>query len=87
MPFLCFSCMDVSGCFDGCARLLSMCGAVGPGSFYEVKKILPLLVSGGPEHPSFHVVAMSLPGYGFSDAPAKKGFGPDQYAEVCASLG
>ncbi len=35
-----------------------------------------------PEHPSFHVVAMSLPGYGFSQAPSKKGFRIAQYAEV-----
>ncbi len=27
-----------------------------------------------PEHPSFHVVALSLPGYGFSEAPKKRGF-------------
>jgi pimeloyl-ACP methyl ester carboxylesterase len=55
---------------------------VGPGSFLEVRKILPLLVEASPEHPSFHVVAVSLPGYGFSEAPKKKGFGATQYAEV-----
>lgn len=56
---------------------------VGPGSFLEVRKILPLLTE--PEdssHPSFHVVALSLPGYGFSSAPTKSGFGIPQHAEV-----
>jgi hypothetical protein len=48
----------------------------------EVKKILPLLTASSTDHPSFHVVAMSLPGYGFSEAPKKKGFRAAQYAEV-----
>ncbi|KAF8968936.1 Alpha/Beta hydrolase protein, partial [Flammula alnicola] len=54
----------------------------GPGSFLEVRKILPLLVEASPEHPSFHVVALGLPGYGFSEAPKKKGFAIAQFAEV-----
>ena len=54
----------------------------GPGSFLEVRKILPLLTDSSPEHPSFHVVAISLPGYGFSEAPHKQGFAAKQYAEV-----
>ncbi|KAJ3516693.1 hypothetical protein NLJ89_g961 [Agrocybe chaxingu] len=53
-----------------------------PGSFYEVKKILPLLVESSPNHPSFHVIAFSLPGYGFSEAPKKPGFAIKQYAEI-----
>ncbi|KAJ7062219.1 Alpha/Beta hydrolase protein [Mycena amicta] len=53
-----------------------------PGNFLEVRKVLPLLVEASPEHPSFHVVAFDLPGYGFSEAPKKKGFILDQYAEV-----
>ncbi|KAF7777680.1 hypothetical protein Agabi119p4_3752 [Agaricus bisporus var. burnettii] len=53
-----------------------------PGSFLEVRKILPLLIADSPDHPSFHVVAPSLPGYGFSEAPKKKGFTLDQIAEV-----
>ncbi|KAF7299498.1 EHN domain-containing protein [Mycena indigotica] len=57
-----------------------------PGNFLEVRKILPLLVEAPPEHPTFHVVAISLPGYGFSQAPKKKGFQRDQYAEVCHKL-
>ncbi|KAH6897522.1 epoxide hydrolase [Coprinopsis sp. MPI-PUGE-AT-0042] len=53
-----------------------------PGSFFEVRKLLPLLVETSPDHPSFHVVAISLPGYGFSEAPKKKGFEATQMAEV-----
>jgi hypothetical protein len=56
---------------------------VGPGSFLEVKKILPLLTQlEDPSHPNFHIVAPSLPGYGFSSAPTIPGFGIPQYAEV-----
>ena len=55
---------------------------VGPGSFFEVRRILPYLVEVSPEHPSFHVVAVSMPGYGFSEAPKKKGFEGRQMAEV-----
>ncbi|KAF9453140.1 alpha/beta-hydrolase [Macrolepiota fuliginosa MF-IS2] len=57
-----------------------------PGSFLEVRKILPLLVQDSPEHPSFHVVAVGLPGYGFSEAPKKRGFAIAQYAEVSHKL-
>ncbi|OAX44298.1 alpha/beta-hydrolase [Rhizopogon vinicolor AM-OR11-026] len=57
-----------------------------PGSFLEVKKILPLLTDSSPEHPSFHAVAISLPGYGFSEAPLKQGFAAKQYAEVAHKL-
>ncbi|TFK24939.1 epoxide hydrolase [Coprinopsis marcescibilis] len=53
-----------------------------PGSFLEVRKVLPLLLEASPEHPSFHVVALSLPGYGFSEAPRKKGFEGNQMAET-----
>ncbi|KAI0794065.1 alpha/beta-hydrolase [Fomes fomentarius] len=57
-----------------------------PGSFLEVRKILPLLTSVSPEHPSFHVVAPSLPGFAFSGAPHKPGFAGSQYAEVLNKL-
>ncbi|KAF8532448.1 hypothetical protein JB92DRAFT_3221875 [Gautieria morchelliformis] len=32
--------------------------------------------------PSFHVVAFSLPGYGFSEASKTKGFAAAQYTDV-----
>ncbi|KAF7324471.1 EHN domain-containing protein [Mycena kentingensis (nom. inval.)] len=57
-----------------------------PGSFIEVRKILPMLTRVVSDQPSFHVVTLSLPGYGFSAAPKKTGFRTDQYAEVCNKL-
>lgn len=61
-----------------------------PGSFVEVMKILPLLTQ-NTDGQSFHVVAPSLPNYGFSDGVNKPGFGMPQYAEamhkVMLSLG
>lgn len=62
------------------------CLLVGPGHFYEVKKVLPLLTAKSPDHPSFHVVAISLPGYGLSEGPKKKGFHRLQYAEVSTCI-
>ena len=49
----------------------------------EVAKLLPLLTGISPDQPSFHVVTFSLPGFGFSEAPRKKGFALAQYAEAC----
>ncbi|KAG1748629.1 Alpha/Beta hydrolase protein [Suillus lakei] len=57
-----------------------------PGSFLEIRGMLPLLTASSPEHPSFHVVALSLPGFGFSEGPHKLGFALDQYAEVAHKL-
>lgn len=54
----------------------------GPGDFLEVRKILPLLTANTGDHPSFHVVAPSLPGFGFSEGAKKPGFAGRQYAEV-----
>ena len=59
---------------------------VGPGSFLEVERILPLLTKGGKDKPAFHVVAPSLPNFGFSEGPKKIGFGLRQYAETCHKL-
>ncbi|KAI9842728.1 MAG: hypothetical protein M1830_007753, partial [Pleopsidium flavum] len=47
-----------------------------PGSFMEIIKGLPLLNKAG-----FHVVAPSLPGYGFSSYTDKAGFDIRQHAE------
>ncbi|KAH9846432.1 alpha/beta-hydrolase [Lenzites betulinus] len=57
-----------------------------PGDFLEARKMLPLLTEKSPDHPSFHVVALSLPGFGFSEAPKKPGFAGRQYAEVFNKL-
>ncbi|KAF5012683.1 hypothetical protein FDECE_1314 [Fusarium decemcellulare] len=56
-----------------------------PGSFLEVLKILPLLTDTG-NGPSFHVVAPSLPNFGFSEGVKKRGFAPPQYAETLHKL-
>lgn len=59
----------------------------GPGSFIEVFKMLPLLTEpSAPGQPSFHLVAPSLPNFGFSQGPSQPGFGLPQYAEVCHKL-
>ncbi|CDO72048.1 hypothetical protein BN946_scf184943.g83 [Trametes cinnabarina] len=57
-----------------------------PGDFLEVRKILPFLTKKSTDYPSFHVVALSLPGFGFSEAPKKPGFAGRQYAEVFNKL-
>ena len=67
---------------------------LGPGSFLEVTKVIDELVSGGgsgsggrkQQEPAFHVVALSLPNYGFSEGSKKKGFAIEQYAETCHRL-
>lgn len=54
-----------------------------PGSYIEVEKLLPLLAKGPVK---FHVVAPSLPNFGWSGGIRKKGFGLTQYAETCHKL-
>ncbi|EGX91580.1 epoxide hydrolase 1 [Cordyceps militaris CM01] len=56
-----------------------------PGSFLEVVKLLPLLTS-SESSPSFHIVAPSLPNFGFSDVVTKPGFSITQYAETVHKL-
>ncbi|PBP18188.1 alpha/beta-hydrolase [Diplocarpon rosae] len=56
-----------------------------PGSFIEVAKLLPLL-KGEDGKQAFHVVAPSLPNYGFSGRVTTKGFGLGQYAEAANNL-
>lgn len=58
----------------------------GPGSFIEVSKLLPLLLNGDDNNPAFHVVAPSLPNFGFSSGVTRRGFGLAQYAEVIHKL-
>ncbi|KAH8979689.1 alpha/beta-hydrolase [Lactarius akahatsu] len=57
-----------------------------PGSFLEVTKILPLLTADSADHPSFHVVAPSLPGSAWSEGVLKKGFHGKHYAELFNKL-
>lgn len=46
-----------------------------------------MLVASSSEHPSFHVVALSLPNFGFSEGTKKKGFSVPQYVEVRSFTG
>jgi len=57
-----------------------------PGSFIEATKMLPLLTASEPGHPSFHVVAPSLPGFAWSEAVSKPGFRVTKYAELLNKL-
>lgn len=60
--------------------------SIGPGSFYEVVKLLPLLSADSATAPRFHIVAPSLPNFGFSEGVSKRGFALAQYAETCQTL-
>ena len=51
-----------------------------------MSKILKPLTEGGTDFPPFHVVAPSLPNFGFSAVMRMKGFGLAQYAETCHKL-
>ncbi|KAH9037746.1 alpha/beta-hydrolase [Lactarius hengduanensis] len=57
-----------------------------PGSFLEATKILPLLTAVSADHPSFHVVAPSLPGFAWSEGVLEKGFHAEHYAELFNKL-
>lgn len=58
-----------------------------PGHFEEVLKILgPLTEGDGVDAPAFHVVAPSLPNFGFSEGTSKRGFAQEQYAETVNKL-
>uniref|UniRef100_A0A665W3D3 Epoxide hydrolase n=1 Tax=Echeneis naucrates TaxID=173247 RepID=A0A665W3D3_ECHNA len=56
-----------------------------PGSFYEFYKILPLLTE-NQDGVVFEVICPSIPGYGFSEAPHKKGFDSLAAARVFLKL-
>lgn len=61
-----------------------------PGSFVEMTKIIPLLTDpaahGGSPDDSFDVVVPSLPGYGFSARPTKRGMNQNKIAAIWAEL-
>jgi pimeloyl-ACP methyl ester carboxylesterase len=61
-----------------------------PGSFIEFTKILGPLTEptahGGQAADAFHVVAVSLPGYGFSGKPRERGYGPMKMAAGVAKV-
>ena len=66
--------------------LMSEWRMTGPGTFMEVRKLLPLLTSADGDGPSFHIVAPSLPGFGFSEGLKTQGFLAPQYAETFHKL-
>ena len=57
-----------------------------PGSFLEVLKIKKLLAESPASSPQFHLIAPSLPNFGFSSGVRKPKFGLAQYAEACHKL-
>jgi pimeloyl-ACP methyl ester carboxylesterase len=61
-----------------------------PGSVVEFLAVLGPLTDprahGGDPADAFHVVAPSLPGYGWSDAPSRTGWGADRVAEAWDDL-
>lgn len=61
-----------------------------PGSFLEMEAIIPLLADpgahGADPADAFHVVAPSLPGFGFSSQPTHKGTGAHETAGLWRAL-
>ncbi|GJE85677.1 epoxide hydrolase [Phanerochaete sordida] len=53
-----------------------------PGSFWEFHKVIHLLTDPPADQPAFHVVVPSLPGFGFSSKPPKKGWTMEDNARV-----
>jgi pimeloyl-ACP methyl ester carboxylesterase len=61
-----------------------------PGSFVEFTKVIGPLTDptryGGSASDAFDVVAVSLPGFGFSGKPREPGYGPRRMAQTIAQL-
>ena len=61
-----------------------------PGSFVEFAGVIGPLADpaahGGRAEDAFHVVAVSIPGYGFSAPPAGRGYSPEKMADIIAKL-
>jgi pimeloyl-ACP methyl ester carboxylesterase len=61
-----------------------------PGSIVEFEKVLGPLTDpvsrGGDAADAFHVVCPSLPGYGFSDKPARRGWNVERIADAWSRL-
>jgi pimeloyl-ACP methyl ester carboxylesterase len=61
-----------------------------PGSIAEFLDVIPMLTNptafGGKAEDAFHVVAPSLPGYGFSGKPKEAGWKADRIAHAWAEL-
>jgi pimeloyl-ACP methyl ester carboxylesterase len=61
-----------------------------PGSIFEFTKVIGPLTEpsrfGGNANDAFHVVALSLPGYGFSGQPRTRGYSNRRIASIIAQL-
>jgi pimeloyl-ACP methyl ester carboxylesterase len=61
-----------------------------PGSVWEFHRIIPMLTNptahGGRAEDAFHVIAPSLPGFGFSGKPKERGWSSQRMAETFAKL-
>lgn len=61
-----------------------------PGSISEFSKIIDPLTDpanhGGQDRDSFHVIAPSLPGFGFSQKPSQPGMNPESIGLILAAL-
>ncbi len=56
-----------------------------PGSYLEVVKLLPALQK-SINGVAFHVVAPSIPNFGWSEGVKQRGFGLKEYATICHRL-
>ena len=58
-----------------------------PSTVYDFHKIIDQLAEpSDPNAPAFHVIAPSLPGYGWSDIPTRMGYGPAAIADMWVEL-
>jgi hypothetical protein len=61
-----------------------------PGSIYEFTKVIgPLtdpVAHGGQAQDAFDIVAISLPGFGFSSKPTTPGYSPERMGRIIATL-
>jgi len=61
-----------------------------PGSVIEMLEVIGPLTDptahGGRAEDAFDLVLPSIPGYGFSDEPKERGYGPDHIAKAWAEL-
>ena len=80
----------VHACGKGPAPLPLIVTHGWPGSFVEMRKLIPLLTDpaahGGRAEDAFDVVVPSLPGYGFSDHALESGMDPKRIAGLWARL-
>ncbi|XP_039594160.1 epoxide hydrolase 1 [Polypterus senegalus] len=70
---------------DGCIMRPLLMVHGWPGSFFEFYKIIPMLTESSDGF-VFEVICPSIPGYGFSDHPRKKGFDSIQAARIFHKL-